>query len=362
MPHPEPDHEPVPTSSGAVGTGAAGTGVVATGVGSWPGTDVREALRVVRGELAAAVPEGVTGMPYLPELPARGPGADLVGRTAHLLVDLPVDLQPQGWRLVDRPGRDAERTASWWRQDLDELAETFDGYAGRLKVQVAGPWTAAADLWLPLGDRVLSDPGATRDLAGSLAEGVAQHVATLRRLVPGAEVVVQVDEPSLTAVALGRVRSESGYRVLRTPGPGELVTALQDVVDAARRAGAVLVAAHSCAPDVPLDVLRGAGVDAVGLDVSLLGTAGWERVGGLLDSGVALWAGALPTDRLPADPAGDARTLTRSWHELGLPAQQLTAVTVTPACGLAGLTPDGARGLTAATVAVAARLAEAAAG
>ncbi|GGK59498.1 vitamin-B12 independent methionine synthase [Ornithinimicrobium pekingense] len=351
MPEPSPDtHGSTPT--------ATPDGVVATGVGSWPGTDVREALRVLRGELAGAVPEGVTGMPYLPELPARGPGAELLGRTAHLLVDLPVDLQPQGWRLVDRPGRDAERTASLWRQDLDELAEAFDGYRGRLKVQSAGPWTLAASLWLPLGDRVLSDPGATRDLAGSLAEGVAAHVAAVRRLVPGAEVVVQLDEPSLTAVSLGHIRSESGYRVLRTPEAGELASALGAVVDAARGAGAVLVAAHSCAADVPLDVLRRAGTDAVSLDVSLLGTAGWERVAGLLDSGVALWAGALPADRGAAVVPARVEELTRRWHELGLPPRQLADLTVTPSCGLAGAAPDLARDITAGTVAAAARLAE----
>ena len=336
--------------------------VAATGIGSWPGGDVREALRVVRGELADTVPEGVAGLPYLPELPVRGPGADLVGRAAHLLVDLPVDLQPQGWRLVDRPGRDAERAGSWWRQDLDELAEVLDGYRGRLKVQVAGPWTLAAALWLPLGDRVLSDAGATRDLAGSLAEGAAQHVTTVRRLMPGAEVVVQVDEPSLTAVALGRVRSESGYRVLRTPEPGELTTGLQAVVEAARDAGAVQVAAHSCAPEVPLEVLRRAGVDAVSLDVSLLHRAGWEAVAGLLDAGVALWAGVLPTDGTTADPASVVERLARSWSDLGLPARQLEGVTLTPTCGLAGLTPDQARATTSGTVAAAARLAEVALG
>lgn len=354
MPEPSPD---APGSSSTV----TPEGVLATGVGSWPGTDVREALRVVRGELAGALPDGVAGMPYLPELPARGPGADLVGRGTHLLVDLPVDLQPQGWRLVDRPGRDAERTASLWRQDLDELAEAFDGYTGRLKVQAAGPWTLTSSLWLPLGDRVLSDPGASRDLAGSLAEGVAAHVGDVRRLVPGAEVVVQLDEPSLTAVALGRIRSESGYRVLRTPEPGELAAALETVVEAVRRAGAVTVAVHSCAADVPLDVLRRAGVDAVSLDVSLLGTAGWERVGGLLDAGVTLWAGALPTSGGGAQVPERVEELTRRWHELGMPARDLADVAVTPSCGLVGATPEGARAVTAATVQAAARLAEAAA-
>lgn len=336
-------------------------GVGATGVGSWPGTDVREALRVVRGELTTTAPEGVVGVPYLPELPARGPGADLLGRSAHLLVDLPVDLQPQGWRLVDRPGRDHDRTGAWWRQDLDELAEALDGYDGPLKLQVAGPWTLAAGVWLPLGDRVLSDPGASRDLAASLAEGVAGHVADVRRLVPGASVVLQLDEPSVTAVSRGRIRSESGYSVLRTPEPAELVGALGDVVDAARGAGAAHVVVHSCASDVPLDLLRRAGVDAVGLDTALLGRPGWEAVAGLLDVGVRLWAGVLPTDEPGAAAAAVDRVLT-PWRELGLPLVDLTALTVTPSCGLAGSTPEAARAVTATTTQVAARLAEAATG
>ena len=348
---------PQPAPAGPAGA------VTATGIGSWPGTDVREALRVVLGELTTSVPEGVVGVPYLPELPARGPGADLLGRAAHLLVDLPVDLQPQGWRLVDRPGRDHDRTGAWWRQDLDELAEVFDGYHGPLKLQVAGPWTLATGVWLPLGDRVLSDPGASRDLVSSLAEGVAGHVADVRRLVPGAEVVLQLDEPSLTAVSLGRVRSESGYSVLRTPEPAELVDALRDVVDAARGAGAALVAVHSCAPDVPLDLLRRSGVDAVSLDTALLRRPGWEAVAGLLDAGVRLWAGALPTDGpgTPTAPEHVERLLT-SWRELGLPLADLVTLTVTPSCGLAGSTPEAARAMTVTTTQVAARLAEAAVG
>ncbi|AXH96087.1 uroporphyrinogen decarboxylase/cobalamine-independent methonine synthase family protein [Ornithinimicrobium avium] len=332
--------------------------VVATGIGSWPGTDVREALRVVRGELAASAPEGVTGMPYLSELPARGPGADLLGRTAHLLVDLPVDLQPQGWRLVARPGRDHERAGSWWRQDLDELAEAFDGWAGPLKVQVAGPWTLAAGLWLPLGDRVLSDRGATRDLVGSLAEGVAAHVADVRRLVPGAQVVLQVDEPTLPTVLLGRVRSDSGFRVLRTPGRGEVVAALRTVLEGG---GADLAVLHTCASDPPVDVLVQAGAGALALDVAQLDRRRWEELAPTLEAGTALWAGLLPTSGEAPAPDAALAPLLRGWHELGLEPRDLARVAVTPACGLAGATPDQARALTGATVTTAARLAEVAA-
>mgnify|MGYP007121977724 CR=1 FL=1 len=94
-------------------------------MGSWPGTDVRETLGVVR-DLLANPGDGAEGLPYLPELPDRGPGADLVGRGLGMLVDLPVDLQPSGWRLTDRPGHDQNRTGAFLREDLDELAEAFD--------------------------------------------------------------------------------------------------------------------------------------------------------------------------------------------------------------------------------------------
>ena len=68
----------------------------ATGVGSLPGTDPLEALRVVFGELP--------DLPHLTELPGRGPGADLTGRTAALLIDLPVELTPTGWRFAGPSG------------------------------------------------------------------------------------------------------------------------------------------------------------------------------------------------------------------------------------------------------------------
>src|SRR5439155_24026099 len=98
----------------------------ATGIGSLPGTDIVEALRVVFGELP---------LPYLPELPARGPGAELIGRSAGLLVDLPVQLYAGRWQVAAHPGADTRRTADLWERDLDALTAQADGYAGPLKIQ-----------------------------------------------------------------------------------------------------------------------------------------------------------------------------------------------------------------------------------
>lgn len=149
----------------------------ATGVGSMPGGDAREAAKTVTGSFE--------DFPFLPELPARGPGADMIGRTAGLLVELYARVEPSGWRIGDRPGRDTKRARSWLGEDLDALEEFTQGYEGPLKVQAVGPWTLAATLELRNGESALSDTGACRDLAGSLAEGLRLHLEEMRRRVPG---------------------------------------------------------------------------------------------------------------------------------------------------------------------------------
>ncbi len=327
----------------------------ASGVGSWPGTDVLDTMRTTFGEL----PE--PHVPYLPELPARGPGADMLGRAASLLVDLPVDLQPVGWRLVDRPGRDLARAQAWFRQDLDVLAEIADGYAGPLKLQAAGPWTLAAGLYLPRLERAVVDPGACRDLVGSLAEGLARHVGEVRRLVPGAEVVVQLDEPSLPAVLTGALPTASGFGRLRAVEEPVVVDGLTAVLDAARGAGAVAAVVHCCADAPPVPVLARAGADALSLDLSRLGRQGWEDVAVAVEDGVALWAGAVPAaGPLPSVTAAVDAVWGR-WRALGLDATLLSAVVVTPACGLAAGTPADARARLARAVGAASALAERAA-
>ncbi len=335
----------------------------ASGVGSMPGTDVGWALRVVRDVLAApAAQQDGGGVPFLPELPGRGPGADLVGRAAGRLVDLPVDLQPSGWRLVDRPGRDLARAVAFWREDLDRLAEALDGWSGPLKVQLAGPWTLAGTLWLPRGDRVVADHGARRDLVASSAESVAHVLADLRAAVPGARPVLQLDEPSLPAVLDGALPTASGLHRVRSVPAQEVVDGLAEVVRSARAAGAGTLI-HCCADDPPVAVLARSGADALSVDPSLLGPSGWESVAAAVEDGVGLWAGAVPTSRSTPDQLVDevAGRLARSWRDVGLGLPLLGDLVVTPACGLAGSTADGAVRALRAAVAVRRQLAERAA-
>lgn len=304
----------------------------ATGVGSVPGTDPAEALRVVLGEL----PE----LPHLPELPARGPGADLIGRGAALLVDLAVDLTPSGWRLVPRPGLDLRRARELLARDLDALHDVAADHRGSFKVQVAGPWTMAAGLERMRGERAVVDAGARRDLGQSLAEGVARHVAAVSARVPGAAVLAQLDEPSLPAVLEGALPPASGYGRL----PAVEANTVREELAAVIAAVPVPVVVHCCAQRAPLDLLRAAGAAGLSFDLGLVQEL--DAVGTAVDAGTHLLLGVVPgTDTaLPAPKATASRVQAR-WRELGFPAELLPdAVTLTPACGLAGASPDYARG------------------
>ncbi|GAA1749965.1 methionine synthase [Luedemannella helvata] len=319
----------------------------ATGVGSLPGTDIREAVKVVLGELP--------DLPHLPELPNRGPGADLIGRTAGLLIELPVELYAGRWRVAAHPGRDLLRTHDLRERDLDALTELGEGLTGPLKVQAAGPWTMAASVELPIGGRLLRDHGAARDVCESLTEGLAVHVAEVSRRLPGAQVVLQLDEPWLPAVLAGTVPTESGWQTLRAVPEAAVRDSLRSLVDTV----GVPVVVHSCAADVPVRLLREAGVRGVGLDLSLL--TDLDPLGEALDAGMGLLAGAAPSvaGRAPtsAQVADKVRAL---WHRLGFPAAQAAhQVVVTPTCGLAGASMTYARDVLRACRDAGRRLAEA---
>lgn len=309
--------------------------MTATGVGSMPGTEIDEAVRLVTGELPDLV--------HLPELPARGVTAGMVGRGAALLAGLAADLQPAGWRLQDAPGIDHRRAVSLLAQDLDVLEEHTQGYSGRLKVQVVGPWTLAATMERPRGDRVLADHGARRELAESLTEGLAGHVDDVRRRVPGAAVLVQVDEPALPAVLAADVPTASGFSRHRSVATPEARDVLSLLASAIIDSGAVPVV-HVCAAEVPIALLQEAGFAAVSFD--LLRVAPDDAWATAYDDGVDLWPGVVPALDPPVAP--DAPTLVtqvqRFFGDLGVDEDRLAErLVVTPACGLAGASPTWVR-------------------
>lgn len=304
----------------------------ATGVGSMPGDDVREAMRIVLGE--------VGDLPFVPELPARGAPSAMLGRAGAVLHELAVDLQPAGWRLAPAPGMDQRRARSLLAQDLDVVEELAGTHRGPFKQQVAGPWTLAASVERPRGDKVLADHGARRELAESLAEGLADHVRDLRRRLPGADIVIQVDEPLLPRVLGGGVPTASGFSRHRTVHPPEADELLSKVASAISTAGARPVV-HCCAADVPVALLAGAGFTALSFDVALAGPDDlWAET---LESGVDLWPGAVSS--LAPEPESAAhRRLERFFGRLGYDeASWADRAVVTPSCGLAGASPAWAR-------------------
>lgn len=346
--------------SGPGGAGVEATAPVAaawqigasTGVGSLPGADADESARQVAGELS---------VPHLVELPARGPGADMVGRAVGVLVDLYGEVVPSGWRLSRRPGRDVRRARDFLAWDLDAAEQHFAG-ADTVKIQMCGPWTLAASIEVPSGNRALIDQGAVDDLAASLAEGLRLHVAEVSRRLGGARVVVQLDEPLLPAVLAGILPTASGFGTVNAVDRTRVADVLRSVFDHLPGLPTVL---HCCADQPPLTVMRATGAQALSVDLRAMGGAAarLDPIGEAVETGTVLLAGVVPAsadvlraasvdpDRaglLPGGPPDSAlravaRPLLELWGKLGFPRDLLaSAVVPTPVCGLAGATPEWA--------------------
>src|SRR5262249_41076943 len=118
------------------------TWATGTGIGSWPGISARAAAELVTAELP---------LPHLAEVPARGVGADLIGRAGTLLVDIFLDVATTGYRLTARPGALVRRARGFLDEDMDALEEAWErgGHRGSdraVKIQAPGPVTLAAQL------------------------------------------------------------------------------------------------------------------------------------------------------------------------------------------------------------------------
>ncbi|MGC0363380.1 methionine synthase II (cobalamin-independent) [Rhodococcus sp. 27YEA15] len=309
-----------------------------TGIGSWPGTDARESAATILGELG--------GLPHLVELPARGLGADMIGRTGAILVDINLDASTRAYRVTPRRGNIAKRGEDLLNQDLDALEEAWEsarlvGSEHVIKLQAAGPLTLGAEIEVANGSRVLVDRGALRDIAESLGEGLARHAAEVTRRT-GAAVMIQLDEPQLTAVLAGslpgRTKMES---VPALPEPEALA-----VLDTAIAGCALPTMVHSCGADLPWDLLRRSTAFAVSFDLSSISSRDLDGIGQLFDSGKELALGLVPATE-PGEPV--------SWKDCAAPAVTLidrlgfsrellqTRVAVTPTCGLAGAGLDWSR-------------------
>ncbi|MEO6604533.1 MAG: methionine synthase [Aeromicrobium sp.] len=317
----------------------------ATGIGSMPGTDFAESLRIVLGE--------VGDLPYVPELPARGVHAGMIGRGLAVLEGIEADLQPDGWRLGASEGADVRRARSLLAQDLDTAEELASGHTGSLKIQVTGPLTLAAMVERPRGDKMLADHGARREIAESLAEGLRTHIGDVRRRFAGADVIVQVDEPSIVGVMTGGISTASGFGRHRSVQPPEIDALLTMITSAITSSGARPVV-HSCASDAPVALLAGAGFSAISFDLSLARPGDvWAET---FEQGVDLWVGAVSSMKGSATDAEIAARIETFFSHIGAGGEAYAdRLVVTPTCGLAGASPTWARKALATAQSVAAR-------
>ena len=309
-----------------------------TGIGSLPGTDIREAIAIV-----------IDGHPdffYLPELPSRGPGSDLIGRTAALLArvasDLAVMTTPTGWRFTDAPGVAVRRADAYWREDLDTFEEMAHGVDGAVKVQLAGPVTLAATIELRRGERAIADRGALAEIFDAHREAAVRHIADLRHRLPGAQLVVQFDEPALTGALAGTIPTQSGWGRL-APLEEPVIREWHGMTAAAVVAAGARPWLHSCAPQWPIAFAHRAGYLGISGDVSLLRARDDEAIGEAVEAGLDLVTGLIPTAAalLAAAPRSELPTVQPVldlFARTGLTKADLRrSVVVTPTCGLGGL-------------------------
>lgn len=300
-----------------------------------PGTDFPAALRMTF--------DLVADLPYLPELPQRGPWAGMIGRALGLPEAPMVDFLAGQWHRASSAGSDQRRARAQWRDDVEMLAEYAHDYQGRLRLTTVGPWTLASNLAGAHSGLALGDGAARSDLAEGLGYGIAETLDAIQKLIPRAEMVLQIDEPSLPGVAAGAVPTAGGYFRHRAVDLPELFAGLARLTRAvADRTSEVVL--HSCAawagPDNawPLRELRHqAGIAAVSFDIDQLSAADLDALGEALDDDLQLFAGVLPT----AGPLRNADQLTRRTAELlnRLGRPDLDAIVLTPACGVSGWTP-----------------------
>jgi hypothetical protein len=124
---------------------------------------------------------------------------------------------------------------------------------------------------------------------------------------------------------------------------------------------------HSCSTAVPFGIIRAAGAGALSFDLSQLRRGEEDAVAEAAEAGLGLLTGVMPAVPEPASPGpagpgpagptgtvapGDGSAEARQaaervinlWRRLGLPLDTCAEqAVITPACGLAGASPDQAR-------------------
>jgi methionine synthase II (cobalamin-independent) len=106
------------------------------------------------------------------------------------------------------------------------------------------------------------------------------------------------------------------------------------------------VALHCCAGGLPWKALQRSDIHAVSVDVSTLTAADLDGVGDFVDSGRTVMLGVVGTTAPTMRPSAEevAKAAVAVTDRLGFARSVLRErIGITPACGLAGATPQWAR-------------------
>ena len=356
--------------------------VRASGTGPFPGTSLAEAMARIEGEL------GAPHLPYLPQLPATGWKGTATARTLAICEGIAFDGASFGWRMVHSTGRGARESAlaeDRLLSDINLLADRVGSRAsGRrtsaqtggeratrpaYKIQLTGPLSLAAQVYLPGGERAMSDAGASRDLLDSFLEGMERWFILLREALqaPTTPLAVQFDEPEFQRLLEGSIPTVSGFRTLPAIEPhvyreayrrltercadlnlqvilnidGTGVKPLRapkvsvkpapslDALEMLKTMQAAANPALPCALMLHPDRSRPRGAGTLHVP-PLSDPRSWEPIAQLVDAGARIWLPVVTEEMVPHQ----ARRLFNLWREVGLEAHQLSS---------AGLMPDDAR-------------------
>ena len=338
--------------------------VRASGRGDFPGDDLGEAMSRVEGEL------GAPHLPFLPHLPALGWRSTPLARTLAVCEGLAFDGASFGWRMVHSGGRGARESAlaqDRLLSDINLLADRVGAQKKRFgsgqvpvyKIQLVGPLTLAASIYLPGGERVISDAGASRDLLESFLEGLERWVESLREALQAPQVLiaVQLDESEFQRLMEGSIPTVSGFRSLSALQPHYYQQVYRRVAERFAELNLQLILDADGTALKPVQELKLLTQPRPALDVLALLKAmqvedaapcalllhpdrarlkgpgmlqvpplsdprSWELVAQLLDANAQLWLPVVTSARVP----DQVRRLYSLWHEVGLEPTQLSAV------------------------------------
>ena len=181
----------------------------------------------------------------------------MVGRTMALLAgvssEFAVTTTPTGWRLAGHlssalPGsmRRAECLAGRGSRCGRELLRRLQ----RVLVQLVGPWTLAACVELPHGDRLCVIEALFPTPQAALVQASVTFLSTLRRRLPNAKFMLQFDEPMVDRVLEGSVPTPSGFSAYSPVERPIAIASLARCVEAVQQWGAI-PGIHSCAASAP---------------------------------------------------------------------------------------------------------------